>query len=111
MRQALQLRVRKRFRVHNDAALRAAVWQVHDGALPGHPHRQRLDFVQRHHRAVAQAALERPPRLVVLHPVAGEDADRPVIHAYREVHRQLALRMRQHGDHALVQLQQLRDAP
>src|SRR5256885_9091249 len=45
-----------------------------DSALPGHPHRQRLDFVQGHVGVIADAALCWTAVDVVLDPVAREDA-------------------------------------
>ena len=53
-----------------DAALGAAERDVDQGALPGHPHRQRPDFVEVGRRVVAQAALGRAARDVVLDAVA-----------------------------------------
>ncbi len=58
----------------DDAALGAAKRDVDDRALPGHPHRQRLDFVEGDVGVVADAALGRAAVDVVLDPVAGEDA-------------------------------------
>ena len=46
-RHALELLGRERLRVADDAALGAAERQVHQRALPRHPHRERLDLVER----------------------------------------------------------------
>ena len=53
---------RERLGVADDAALGAAEGQVDDGALPGHPHGERRDLVQRHVGVVADAALGRAAR-------------------------------------------------
>ena len=66
-----------------------------DGALPGHPHGQGLDLVERHVRVVADAALGRAAAQVVLDAVAGEDLDAAVVHLDREVDGQLALGLAQ----------------
>ena len=71
--QALQLLQRELLGVDDDAALAAAVGDVHHGALPGHPHRQRADLVQGHVLVVADAALGRAAAEVVLDAIAGED--------------------------------------
>src|SRR3546814_12355742 len=64
-RQALQLGLGKVARVDLNGALAAAVGQVHDRALEGHPERQRLHLVHTGARMVADADLGRPPRVVV----------------------------------------------
>ena len=70
-----------------------------DGALPRHPHRQRAHLIERDVRAVAQPALHRPARLVVMHAIPREHADRPIVHLHRKVHRELALAVPQHVAH------------
>ena len=57
-------------RIAGHAALRAAERDVDEGALPGHPHRQRADVVEVGLRVVSQAALGRSARDVVLDAVA-----------------------------------------
>ena len=54
-----------------------------DGAFPGHPGRERRDFVERHVRVIADAALGRSERDVVLNAIAGEDFDLAVVHLHR----------------------------
>ncbi len=73
-----------------------------DRALPGHPHREGLDLVERDVLVVAEAALGRAAAEVVLDAIAGEDLDRPVVHVDREVDGQLAARLAQDAAHALV---------
>ena len=52
-------RTRQLLGVDDDAALAAAVGDVHDRALPGHPHRQGANLVERDVLVVADAALGR----------------------------------------------------
>ena len=64
-RHALELAARHRLRVADHAALRAAERQAHQRALPRHPHRERLDLVERDVGVIANAALRRAARDVV----------------------------------------------
>ena len=57
-------------RVDGHAALGAAERHVDQGALPGHPHRQRANLVEVGRRVEAQAALGRTAGDVVLDAVA-----------------------------------------
>ena len=91
----LQLLAAEPARVDDDAALGAPVRDVDDGALPGHPHGQRLDLVQRDVRVEADAALRRSAVDAVLDAVAGEDLDAAVVHLDREVAGELALDLAQ----------------
>ena len=88
-----------------DAALAAAVRDAHDGALPGHPHREGLDLVEGHVLVIADAALGGAAAQVVLDAVAGEDGDGSVVHLHREVHGQLAARLAQHPAQAGVEIE------
>src|SRR4029453_6217007 len=83
--EALEFLLRQLLRVDDDAALAATVRDPDDRALPGHPHREGLDLVERDVLVVADAALGRAAAEVVLDAVAGEDLDRPVVHLHREV--------------------------
>ena len=74
-RHPLELAERQRLRVADDAALGAAEGEVHQRALPRHPHRERLHLVERDAGVVADAALRRAARDVVRDAPAGEDAD------------------------------------
>src|SRR5262249_37610133 len=91
----LQLAHGQLSRVDDHAALGAAVRDVDHGALPRHPHGQRLDLVQRHVGVVADAALGRPAVDVVLDAVPGEHLDPAVVHLDREVAGELALPLAQ----------------
>ena len=82
-RQRLELAPRHARGIADDAALAAAERDVRDGALPGHPRRERGHLVERHVRVIADAALRRAERDVVLHAVAGEDLDLAVVHLDR----------------------------
>ena len=50
-------RLAELLRIDDHAALGAAVRDVHAGALPGHPHRQRPHLVEGHVLVIADAAL------------------------------------------------------
>ena len=58
-----------------DPPLGPAERKVDERRLPGHQAGQRPGFVLVDRRVIAQPALERPPRIVVLHPIADEVAD------------------------------------
>ena len=60
-------------RITDHAALGAAEGDVHHGALPGHPHGQRANGVERLLGVEANAALARAAGIVVLHAEAAED--------------------------------------
>ncbi len=94
-RQRLELAPRHPRRIADDAALAAAERDVRDRALPRHPRRERRHLVERDARVIADAALRRPERDVVLHAVAGEDLDLAVVHLHRARHGDLALGMRE----------------
>ena len=79
----LQLGLGHLARVAADAALRAAVGNPQQRALPGHPHRERRALAERDVRVVAEAALRRAEDGRVLDPVAGEHLQRPVVAAHR----------------------------
>ena len=90
-RQRFDLALRHLGRVADDAALAAAERNVRDGALPGHPRGQRGHFVERDAGVIADAALGRAERDVVLHAIAGEDLDLAVVHLHRTRHDDLPL--------------------
>ena len=90
-RQRFELALRHLGRIANDAALAAAERQLRDGALPRHPRRERRHFVERDVRVIADAALGRAERDVVLHAIAGEDLDLAVVHLHGAGHDDLAL--------------------
>ena len=93
-------------RVDRDAALGAAVRHVEQRALPGHPHRERAHLVEVDVGCVAQAALGRAAREVVLHAVADVEPALAVVHAQRHGHGQLAARGREHLVEAVVVAEQ-----
>jgi hypothetical protein len=108
-RHALELRVGQGLGVADDAALGAAEREAHQRALPRHPHRQRLDLVQRDVRVVADPALRRPARDVVGHAVAAEHLDRPVVHLHRDRDLDRLLRLRENLDQVGVEREDLAD--
>ncbi len=87
-----ELAPRQLLGVANHAAFCAAERDVHQRALPGHPHGERLDLVERDVRVVADAALGRAARDVVRDAVALVRDDRAVVHRHRrgDDHRLLA---------------------
>src|SRR2546422_901978 len=89
-------------------APRATVWDPDDGALPGHPHGERLHLAQRHRGVVADPALPGPARGVVLDAVSREHLYDTVGHADGEVHGQLALARREDRAHVGIEMQLLR---
>ena len=91
--------------IDDDAALAAAEGNADDRALPGHPHREGLDLVERHVLVVADAALRGTAPEVVLDAVAREDLDRAVVHLHREVDGQLPSRLTQHPPQARVEVE------
>ena len=94
-RQRLELALRHPRRVADDAALAAAEGDVRDRALPRHPGRERRDLVERDVGVIADAALGRTERDVVLDAVAGEDLDLAVVHLHRTRDDDLPLGMRE----------------
>src|ERR1700737_1137521 len=90
-RESLQFRRTHALGVADDAAFRAAKGDADDRALPGHPHRQSLYLVQRHLRAITNAALGRAAIDVMLNTVAREGLDAAIVQAYRKIHCQFAL--------------------
>ena len=100
---------RERARVDAHAALRAAEGQVHDRALPGHPHRERRDLAEVDVVVVADAALRRAHGEQVLHAIAEDRLDgRVVVAAERERDDVRALRRAQPLPDVLVEPHLLR---
>ena len=100
--QALELEGRQRLRVDDHAALPAPVRDADDGALDGHPERERLDLLERHARVEADAALRRPPRGAVAAAVRLELARRAVVHAHGQRRHHALARLAQRVDHLAV---------
>ena len=87
---ALELAFRELFWIDDHATLGAAVGDADYSVLPGHQHCQRPDLVQSQVRAEANTALGWAAGVVVLHPIAGENAGRAIVHAHGEINRELA---------------------
>ena len=94
-------------RIDDHATLAAAVRDADHRALPGHPHREGLDLVERHVLVIADAALGRAAAEVVLDAVAGEHLDRSVVHVDREVDGELAAWLAQDEAHAWIEVEAL----
>jgi hypothetical protein len=105
--QPLQLADRQAPGGAGDAAFGPAEGDADQGALPGHGHRHRAHLVEVHVRRVADAALGRAARQVVLDAVPLEDGQRPVVDEDREAHRQLALAGAQDGVQGGMQVEAL----
>ena len=73
----------------------AAERDVRDGALPRHPGGERRHLVERDARVIADAALGRAERDVVLDAIAGEDLDLAVVHLDRARHGDLPFGVRE----------------
>src|SRR5215218_2706849 len=108
--QALQLAPREPLRVAHHAALGAAEGQAHEGALPGHVHRERLHLVARHRRVVADAALRGAARDVVGDAVAAKDTDGAVVHRHRNRDLDGLLALLEDADQVRVDPERLPDA-
>jgi hypothetical protein len=90
-----------------DPALGPAERHAHHRGLPGHEAGERAHLVDVDLGVVAQPALERPARVVVLHAVADEVADGAVVAAQRELDPQLAAGGHQDALHVLVDAEDL----
>ena len=109
-RQRFELAHRHLGRIADHAALAAAERQLRHGALPRHPRRQRRHLVERDVRVIADAALRRSERDVVLHAVAGEDLDLAAVHLHGAGDDDLPLGVREHLPDARVKIQNARRA-
>ena len=109
-RQRLELAAGHPRRVADDAALAAAERHVRDRALPRHPGGERRHFVERDVGVIADAALRRSKRDVVLHAVAGEDLDLAVVHLHRAGDGDLPLRAGEDLPDAGIETEQPRGA-
>ena len=83
-RQPFKFVVRELVRVANNAAFCASEWDVDDGAFPGHPCCEGPYFVERDVGMIANAALARPTRAVMLHAEAFKHANGTVVHLHRK---------------------------
>jgi hypothetical protein len=107
-RDPLELVLRELRGVAGDAALAAAEWQIHHGALPGHPEGERRDLIERDARVEADPALGRPAREVVLHAVPGEHLERAVVALERDREDELSRGMGENRPHPGVEIEQRR---
>ena len=96
--------------IANHASLAAAVRDVDGGALPGHPRRQGLHLIEGYVWVIANAALGRAARDVVLHAIAFKDFGLAAVHSHRNRDYELALRAAQNVSQRLFQFQIIRRA-
>src|SRR4030043_1506895 len=96
-------------RVADDAALAAAERDVDDGALPGHPHGQGADRVDRLLGVEANAALAGAAGVVVLAAEAAENTDAVVVHADGNGEMVLPQRVPQEVPGRLIELEKVSD--
>ena len=104
-RDALQLARREHLWIADYAALSTAKRNVNHGAFPSHPGREGAHFVERDVGSKTNAALGWAAGQRVLHPVAGEHLQPPVIEADRNVNGHLHRRTPQDLGQAIVQPQ------
>ena len=107
-RDALELTLRQLARIADHAALAAAERHVDDGALPRHPRGQRGDLIEGHAGMVADTALGRSQRDVVLDTVAREHLDLAVVALDGARHGDLPLRMGQDLPDAGIEIENTR---
>ena len=107
-RHVLELVQRELARIDDDAALGAAEGDVDHRALPGHPHRESLDLVERDVRVVADASFGGSAVDVVLHPITGEHARMAVVELDREMAGELALHFAKNVPQPWLEPDQLR---
>src|SRR5699024_101852 len=82
-RMTFELSLAHLFRITDDAAFTAAVWQIDDARLQRHPHRQCDDFITIDIRMESDTALCRSRSVAVLGAVSGKYFYRAVVHTYR----------------------------
>ncbi len=104
-RHAFKLALGHALGVADHATLGPAKRNVHGGGLPGHPHRQRLHFIQSDVGMEADAAFAGTARHVVLHAVAGEHLYLAVVHLRRQGNFQHALGRAQNLAQTGIELQ------
>ena len=104
-RHAFQFALRHALGIADDAALGAAVGEIDGGRLPGHPGGEGFHFIECDAGVIAQPALGRTARHVVLHAESGEDFHLVVIHFHRDRNFHDALRCAQNLAQARIELQ------
>ncbi len=103
-REVFELGPRKQLGIDGDSALGAAVGQIVDGALPGHPHGQGPHLVQRDVLVIANAALGGTQDAVVVYTVPGERTPAAVVHLHREADRELTVTAPERVSHLVVEV-------
>src|SRR3954468_17177583 len=92
-RNALELALGNAMRIELDASLASAERYLQERAFPRHHGRQRLQIVEADALVIANAPLERPEQVGVLNAIAFEEPNLTGVHAHREVHDDLVLRL------------------
>ena len=108
-RQVFEFLRRQPGRVANHAAFRPAERNIDHGAFNGHPEGQGAYLVNIRLRVVADAALRRAARDIMVNPIAGEHFHRTIAHIDGEVDREFALGGAQHLMDVVVQADFIRD--
>src|SRR5450432_2054921 len=93
--------------IADDATFGPAKWNVDDGALPGHPRRQRAHFVDGHVWRIPDSALGKSARKIVLDPIALEDLHATRIHSRRDIDLQFSIGDPKYGVEVRIKFQQL----
>lgn len=70
--------------IEANSTLGAAIRNVHESALPGHPHGERPHFVEGDIGRVSEPTLGRPARHVVLHTVPRQNLDAAIVTVKRD---------------------------
>src|SRR5579863_6956389 len=104
-RHALEFALRHALRVANDSPLAAAIGNIYRSGFPGHPCGESLYFVERYAGVVANSALRRTARNVVLHTKSSEHFDLAIIELHGHGHFQNALRSSQYLPQARIEFQ------
>jgi hypothetical protein len=89
--QPLYFAQRQLRRIDGHAAFGAAVGDVDQSTLPGHPQRQGAHLVEVDLRVVANAAFGWAAAKIVLHAIACVDAGGAIIHPDRKIHSEFTL--------------------
>ena len=106
-REALELPDAHFVRIADHAAFRTAERQIHDGAFPAHPRRERLHFLERDLHVEADAALRGTTHRVVQHAKARVHLELAIVHHHRYGHDDLLLGVAQDLVEAGLEIEEL----
>ena len=99
--QAFEFAPAELFWIDLNAALAAAVGNIHNGRFPGHQAGQCSHFVGVHLGVISQAAFEGASRTVVLDTISDKVSDLSIIHGDRNFHFNASFRGQQKRLHAV----------